>query len=419
MKRRKQYELFLVLLILIFLIGALSIYFSLRKKASSSLNLIKIYYFDPITKELVPEEHEIKGEGDYAYYRAFELLKTPKEENLFPVIFNDTTIKSLALKDKVLEIDLKVDEEKLKTLTLKREYAFAFGLANTFTEFKEIESIKILINSKEAKYLSHYVDISSPLSRLQSNLPQSLEINLYFPTFDLDNLAVERREIPYSQDPVVLLNSVLNELFSGSRYGFPNIFDKGLLKSFTLKSGGIASVSLDRSKLPSGFGSNLEKIFVLSIVNSLTEFKDVEKVEFLVDGEPIDTLFGSIYLREPVKRFLSGSSRFIIPYYHFEYNGNDFYVPRTFPVQNPTVEGVFEKLKNPEGNFESRITKGTKLEITSIENGTIECSILLDYTPSSKDLDIIKREIALSFTEIPTLDTIKLNIGEEIFILKR
>lgn len=419
MNRKKHVEIIAIFVLIVLLISFATLYISLRKNTSSASAVIKVFYYDPIARELVPEEHEITGEGNYKYYKAFELIKTPEQKNLFPVVFDDTSLLNVELKEGVLTVNLKIDESKANSLTLKREYAFVYGLVNTFTQFKEVESVKIKINNNDKDLLSHYVDISKPLTNYPQNLPKSIEVNLFFPSPDLENLAVERREIAYIEDPVEKGKSILKELFSGSRYGLPSIFSLEMLSSFSLKSGGTATVSLNREYLPKGFGSNLEKLFVMCIVNSLTEVRDIQKVEILVDGKQVDTLFGSIYLKVPLARFLTDGSKEIIPYFYMNYLGNDIFIPIPKVVGNINVEGIFESLKESSGLLETKIPKDASIVSTSAEGNTLNISISLGYTPSAKELEIIKRQMVLSFTEFTDFDTIKLSIGEETFILKR
>ncbi|QGT99594.1 hypothetical protein SYNTR_1001 [Candidatus Syntrophocurvum alkaliphilum] len=49
-------------------------------------------------------------------------------------------------------------------------------------------------------------------------------------------------------------------------------------------------------------GTTGETMTILSIVNSLTELEEIEKVKLLIGGEQIDTLAGHWYLGEPIQR---------------------------------------------------------------------------------------------------------------------
>ena len=66
---------------------------------------------------------------------------------------------------------------------------------------------------------------------------------------------------------------------------------------------GTAIVDLDNS-IKKGFvgGSTGEEFLIGSIVNTLTEFKEVKDVKFLINGEEVETLSGHMDLSEPIKR---------------------------------------------------------------------------------------------------------------------
>ncbi|MBQ5389910.1 MAG: GerMN domain-containing protein, partial [Anaerovibrio sp.] len=54
----------------------------------------------------------------------------------------------------------------------------------------------------------------------------------------------------------------------------------------------------------SGFvgGSTGEEMLVGSLVNTLTEFPEIKKVQILVEGKEIDSLSGHLDLSRPVER---------------------------------------------------------------------------------------------------------------------
>ena len=68
-------------------------------------------------------------------------------------------------------------------------------------------------------------------------------------------------------------------------------------------SGGVAKVDFDKN-LISGFvgGSTGEEMLVGSLVNTLTEFPEIKKVQILVEGKEIDSLSGHLDLSKPVER---------------------------------------------------------------------------------------------------------------------
>ncbi len=49
-------------------------------------------------------------------------------------------------------------------------------------------------------------------------------------------------------------------------------------------------------------GSASEILLVAAIINTLTEFKEIQKVQIMVDGKKIDTISGHLDIGEPLSR---------------------------------------------------------------------------------------------------------------------
>ena len=66
---------------------------------------------------------------------------------------------------------------------------------------------------------------------------------------------------------------------------------------------GTAMVNLSKN-IKIGFvgGSTGEELLIGSVVNTLTEFKEVNEVRFLIDGQEVETLSGHMDLSAPIKR---------------------------------------------------------------------------------------------------------------------
>ena len=63
-----------------------------------------------------------------------------------------------------------------------------------------------------------------------------------------------------------------------------------------------ASVDFTGEILKRGGGSAMEMLAVGAIVNTLTEFQDIEKVQILVEGRKVSTLFGHMDVSEAMGR---------------------------------------------------------------------------------------------------------------------
>ena len=72
------------------------------------------------------------------------------------------------------------------------------------------------------------------------------------------------------------------------------------LKSLVVRDR-VAYVDFSKNIIKRG-GSTEETFLVASVVDTLTEFPNIEKVQFLVEGKKVGTLFGQVDVSEPLSR---------------------------------------------------------------------------------------------------------------------
>lgn len=126
---------------------------------------------------------------------------------------------------------------------------------------------------------------------------EKLEGSLYYPSKDY--IATGDEGNKYIQVPVTLEVSSKEDLAKeakallekepGDDQG-ENFVKPGQIKSISLKDG-IAYVDLAKDQFTSG-GSLDEEVFLGQVVKTLTSFKDVKGVQFLVDGQEAESLLG-------------------------------------------------------------------------------------------------------------------------------
>ncbi|MDP4181498.1 MAG: GerMN domain-containing protein [Bacillota bacterium] len=130
-------------------------------------------------------------------------------------------------------------------------------------------------------------------------LSDKLPIHLYFANEDNSKLKLEVRYIPIKDAKKSVNNLagiVVKELIKGpTKSGLKPTIPEGtkLKTSVSIKSG-VATVNLSKDfadKHPGG--KDAERITIYSIVNSLTEIKDIQKVKFLINGEVRESYKGS------------------------------------------------------------------------------------------------------------------------------
>lgn len=130
---------------------------------------------------------------------------------------------------------------------------------------------------------------------------EKVSVVLYFASSDGKLVAV-RREMPKTQG---IARQTMIELCQGPEKSdnlLATIPPGVTLKDINIKDG-LARVDFSRElKTRHWGGSSGEILTVYSIVNTLTQFHSIEKVEILVEGQRLDTLAGHLDLSKPLER---------------------------------------------------------------------------------------------------------------------
>lgn len=125
---------------------------------------------------------------------------------------------------------------------------------------------------------------------------------LYFGAPDGSDLVEVNRDITVPSDPSALLASVMTELASGPSDQGVAVLPAGTQVRSAYISGGDAYVDFS-SELRSGFGggSTQEYLIIASVVRTVSEnFREVSRVQILVEGKAVDSLGGHYEVMEPL-----------------------------------------------------------------------------------------------------------------------
>ncbi|WP_346685060.1 GerMN domain-containing protein [Megamonas hypermegale] len=128
------------------------------------------------------------------------------------------------------------------------------------------------------------------------------EITVYFPDANAEKLIAVKRQIPANDNKYV---NAINELITGpanDSEGF-TIMPKGTKVLSVNVNNNIATVDFSK-EFQNNFtgGSTGEIMLVGSIVDTLTDFKEIKSVRFTLEGQPLNILGGHLDLTEPVSR---------------------------------------------------------------------------------------------------------------------
>lgn len=143
---------------------------------------------------------------------------------------------------------------------------------------------------------------SSAASSAAGQKAATMDISVYYPDVNATGLVAVTKTVKAQEADKY--QAAVEALLAGTD-------DKKLTAVFPKKaklrkvsvSGGVVKVDFDKN-LISGFvgGSTGEEMLVGSLVNTLTEFPEIKKVQILVEGKEIDSLSGHLDLSRPVER---------------------------------------------------------------------------------------------------------------------
>ena len=142
---------------------------------------------------------------------------------------------------------------------------------------------------------------SSSSSSQSGSKDQLVNIKVYYPDENATGLVAVEKSI---KDTDNKYQAAVEALMAGTeKKGLANVFPKKAKLLQVTVSGKVAKVNFSR-ELQKNFvgGSTGEEMLVGSVVNTLTEFPEIQKVQILVDGQEVETLSGHMDLSQPLPR---------------------------------------------------------------------------------------------------------------------
>lgn len=129
----------------------------------------------------------------------------------------------------------------------------------------------------------------------------TMSVTVYYATKDAMYLVPETRTVPKSDHPA---QTAVEQLLSEPKNAaLVRTLPEGTkVKGITVKDH-IAYVDFDGTLLKKGHGGSAGEILAVgSIVNTLTEFPEIYKVQIMVEGKKVETLYGHLDTSEPLSR---------------------------------------------------------------------------------------------------------------------
>ena len=140
-------------------------------------------------------------------------------------------------------------------------------------------------------------------SAIDNPAKESMQVKVYYPDDSGMKLVEVEREI-FIDDTTDKYTAALETLLEDpAEENLTKIFPKNAAIRSVTVSNGLAVVDLDGGFLKNFVGGSTgEEFLVGSVVDTLTNFPEVKRVKFLVDGQEVETLSGHMDLSTPLER---------------------------------------------------------------------------------------------------------------------
>lgn len=130
---------------------------------------------------------------------------------------------------------------------------------------------------------------------------ETMIVTVYNGTKDAKNLVAEPHVVPKNDQPA---KTAMELLTAGTKnVDLVSVIPSGTkLRNLSVKDK-IAYVDFNDKLIKNNTGGSASEILlVAAIINTLTEFKEIKKVQIMVDGKKIDTISGHLDIGEPLSR---------------------------------------------------------------------------------------------------------------------
>jgi len=296
-----------ILLIFIISIIILSFFTKAEKRlVNANEKTVELYFNDTATNKLRLEERVIQGNTQEKLILCVleQLQAGSKIEGNIVVVPQDITILYVTIKDHIAVIDL---SKEYNTLSLGEKIMCRSAIVWSVTSLDFVDYVCIKVEGKELEKVSgEAIGLMNRENTLINPIvsPESKRyeiVSLYFTDKTKEHLVKEEREIEISQIQT-REKSVVEQLILGAKEdGHISTLPSDIkIRNVTTTKEGICYVDLSSDSIDKIINGNVkEQIAIYSIVNSIVSLYNVEKVQFLIEGEKIEETMGHLDYTKP------------------------------------------------------------------------------------------------------------------------
>lgn len=265
---------------------------------------LSLYFPSKDNSRVLVEKREIPVKDGAVMKAAVEaLIEGPENEELRKVIPDGTTLLSIKKEGNVAVVDFSKEYTKVNGLD---EIVERVSVINTLTEIQGIEKVRILVEGERLIGPSGepFGDLTRVALDSEGRPKQDggKVITLYFGDSQAEYVVAETRMVQFDQSESIE-KIVFEELKKGPvTKGLDPVIPKGTQLLSVKTQDGICTLNLSKEFINNHMGGTAgEAMTINAIVNSLTELPNINKVQFLIEGQ-IREVFIHGALDTPIER---------------------------------------------------------------------------------------------------------------------
>ncbi len=247
---------------------------------------------------------ETRTQGEMLEDMLSALKEPPKIEGASAVIPQDLEFLAVKLKNNTAVVDISSSYFRMKDI---EEVICRSSLVWTLTSLDFVENVEIYVGGRPL--LTGTGAVCGPMNRssvvidaeIAAETTEYAILKLYFSNAEGTDLEVEERVIEVNTNQS-REKSILEQLIAGP---LENCCSRTIpaetkIRDVTTTNDGTCYVNLSQEFVTKRIGGEKgELLAVYSIVNSLCELEQVEKVQFLIEGEKLDDFNGQLDFKTP------------------------------------------------------------------------------------------------------------------------
>ncbi len=307
MNKRKVLYLILLIVSIIMTVTGCNAKKIENAPGNDGLTYCEIYYIDAVNQTLGYETMSVGGktqeEQVFDAYKKLQDIQNTEERRC--VVPTGLDINSVYIDSGILGIDFNAI---YNTMGLGDELIFKTAIVYTFTSFQFIDYVYITVDGHPLEMTSGQsvgklgrkdVVIDGDISAEPTNYEI---LTLYFKSADGTKLGTEIREVEVNPNQPIE-RYVIEQLIEGPKNsGLKSVIPSDTKIRDISTADGICYVDLSAEFVTKQSGTEKDSLAaVYSIVNSLGEMENINKVQFLIEGEKFDKYGHIVDLTKPVE----------------------------------------------------------------------------------------------------------------------